>query len=54
MTTPARTAFSGETTIHTLEGSFPDSQAWIEKQFSGVPETEIDAMVREMLHRHST
>jgi predicted TIM-barrel fold metal-dependent hydrolase len=29
-----------------LEGSFPNSQAWVEKQFSGVPEQEIDAMVR--------
>ena len=29
-----------------IEGSFPDSQAWVEKQFSGVPEEEIDAMVR--------
>jgi predicted TIM-barrel fold metal-dependent hydrolase len=29
-----------------VEGSFPDSQNWVDKQFSGVPETEIDAMVR--------
>jgi predicted TIM-barrel fold metal-dependent hydrolase len=28
------------------EGSFPDSQEWIDKQFAGVPEAEIDAMVR--------
>jgi hypothetical protein len=29
-----------------VEGSFPDSQNWVDKQFSGVPETEIDTMVR--------
>ena len=29
-----------------LEGSFPYSQEWIDKQFDGVPEDEIDAMVR--------
>jgi predicted TIM-barrel fold metal-dependent hydrolase len=29
-----------------VEGSFPDSQTWVDKQFSGVPEPEIDAMVR--------
>jgi predicted TIM-barrel fold metal-dependent hydrolase len=29
-----------------LEGSFPNSQEWVNKQFSGVPEHEIDAMVR--------
>lgn len=29
-----------------VEGSYPDSQAWVDKQFSGVPETEIDAIVR--------
>jgi predicted TIM-barrel fold metal-dependent hydrolase len=28
------------------EGSFPWSQEWIDKQFAGVPEEEIDAMVR--------
>ncbi|MFI5046480.1 MAG: amidohydrolase family protein [Acidimicrobiia bacterium] len=28
------------------EGSFPFSQEWIDKQFAGVPEHEIDAMVR--------
>jgi predicted TIM-barrel fold metal-dependent hydrolase len=28
------------------EGSFPHSQDWIDKQFAGVPEAEIDAMVR--------
>jgi predicted TIM-barrel fold metal-dependent hydrolase len=28
------------------EGSFPDSQQWVEKQFTGVPEDEIDYMVR--------
>ena len=28
------------------EGSFPYSQEWIDKQFSGVPEDEVDAMVR--------
>jgi predicted TIM-barrel fold metal-dependent hydrolase len=28
------------------EGSFPDSQQWVEKQFAGVPEDEIDQMVR--------
>jgi predicted TIM-barrel fold metal-dependent hydrolase len=28
------------------EGVFPDSQAWVEKQFDGVPEHEIDQMVR--------
>jgi predicted TIM-barrel fold metal-dependent hydrolase len=28
------------------EGSFPDSQRWVEKQFAGVPEDEIDQMVR--------
>ncbi len=29
-----------------FEGSFPDSQAWIDKQFAGVPEAEIDQIVR--------
>ena len=29
-----------------LEGSFPESEEWVDKQFSGVPEPEIDAMVR--------
>ena len=29
-----------------LEGSFPESEEWVDKQFSGVPESEIDAMVR--------
>ena len=28
------------------EGSFPWSQEWIDKQFGGVPETDIDAIVR--------
>jgi predicted TIM-barrel fold metal-dependent hydrolase len=28
------------------EGSFPYSQEWVDKQFSGVPEGEIDQMVR--------
>jgi predicted TIM-barrel fold metal-dependent hydrolase len=28
------------------EGSFPWSQEWIDKQFAGVPEGELDAMVR--------
>jgi predicted TIM-barrel fold metal-dependent hydrolase len=28
------------------EGSFPWSQEWVDKQFAGVPEDEIDAMVR--------
>ena len=28
------------------EGSFPFSQEWIDKQFAGVPEGEIDMMVR--------
>jgi predicted TIM-barrel fold metal-dependent hydrolase len=28
------------------EGSFPWSQEWIDKQFAGVPEGEVDAMVR--------
>jgi predicted TIM-barrel fold metal-dependent hydrolase len=28
------------------EGSFPESRSWIEKQFDGVPEDEVDAMVR--------
>lgn len=27
------------------EGSFPNSEAWIAKQFDGVPEDEVDAMV---------
>ena len=26
------------------EGSFPESQEWVEKQFDGVPEPEIEAM----------
>ena len=26
------------------EGSFPESQDWVEKQFDGVPEHEIEAM----------
>jgi predicted TIM-barrel fold metal-dependent hydrolase len=29
-----------------FEGSFPHSQSWVDKQFAGVPEDEIDAMVR--------
>ena len=29
-----------------LEGSFAQSAEWVDKQFSGVPEQEIDAMVR--------
>jgi predicted TIM-barrel fold metal-dependent hydrolase len=29
-----------------FEGSFPHSQEWVDKQFAGVPENEIDAMVR--------
>ena len=28
------------------EGSFPESREWIAKQFDGVPEDEVDAMVR--------
>jgi predicted TIM-barrel fold metal-dependent hydrolase len=28
------------------EGSFPYSQEWVDKQFAGVPETDVDAMVR--------
>jgi predicted TIM-barrel fold metal-dependent hydrolase len=28
------------------EGSFPYSQEWVDKQFAGVPESEIDQMVR--------
>jgi predicted TIM-barrel fold metal-dependent hydrolase len=28
------------------EGSFPASRQWIEKQFAGVPEAEVDAIVR--------
>jgi len=28
------------------EGLFPDSQQWVDKQFSGVPEHEIDQVVR--------
>ena len=28
------------------EGSFPWSQEWIDKQFAGVPEDQVDAMVR--------
>jgi predicted TIM-barrel fold metal-dependent hydrolase len=28
------------------EGSFPHSQAWNDKQFAGVPDAEIDAIVR--------
>jgi predicted TIM-barrel fold metal-dependent hydrolase len=28
------------------EGSFPFSAEWVEKQFAGVPEAEVDAMVR--------
>ena len=28
------------------EGSFPDSQRWVEEQFAGVPEDEIDQIVR--------
>jgi predicted TIM-barrel fold metal-dependent hydrolase len=28
------------------EGSFPFSNEWIDKQFAGVPEVEVDAMVR--------
>jgi predicted TIM-barrel fold metal-dependent hydrolase len=29
-----------------LEGSFPYSREWIDKQFAGVPDGEVDAMVR--------
>jgi predicted TIM-barrel fold metal-dependent hydrolase len=29
-----------------IEGSFPWSQEWVDKQFAGVPEDEIDQMVR--------
>jgi predicted TIM-barrel fold metal-dependent hydrolase len=29
-----------------IEGSFPFSQEWVDKQFDGVPEDEIDKMVR--------
>jgi len=29
-----------------LEGSFPYSHEWIDKQFAGVPGDEVDAMVR--------
>jgi predicted TIM-barrel fold metal-dependent hydrolase len=28
------------------EGSFPSSREWIDKQFAGVPEHEVDQMVR--------
>jgi predicted TIM-barrel fold metal-dependent hydrolase len=28
------------------EGSFPYSQEWVDKQFAGVPESEVDQMVR--------
>ena len=28
------------------EGSFPFSAEWVEKQFAGVPDVEVDAMVR--------
>jgi len=30
-----------------FEGSFPDSQHWVEKQFAGVPEAEIMAIVHD-------
>jgi predicted TIM-barrel fold metal-dependent hydrolase len=30
-----------------IEGSYPDSQSWVEKQFVGVPEEEIDKIVYE-------
>jgi len=30
-----------------FEGSFPDSQQWVEKQFAGVPEDEILAIVHD-------
>ena len=29
-----------------MEGAFPFSQEWVDKQFAGVPEAEIDMMVR--------
>jgi predicted TIM-barrel fold metal-dependent hydrolase len=29
-----------------MEGSYPHSVEWVEKQFAGVPEAEVDAMVR--------
>jgi predicted TIM-barrel fold metal-dependent hydrolase len=29
-----------------IEGSFPESQRWVDEQFAGVPEVEIDQMVR--------
>ena len=28
------------------EGAFPHSQEWVEKQFAGVPEDDIDRIVR--------
>jgi predicted TIM-barrel fold metal-dependent hydrolase len=28
------------------EGAYPDSQEWVEKQFAGVPEYEVDYIVR--------
>jgi predicted TIM-barrel fold metal-dependent hydrolase len=33
------------------EGSFPDSEAWVDKMFAGVPEEEIDQMVRGNANR---
>ena len=35
------------------EGSFPFSQEWVDKQFAGVPEGEIDMMVRGTRHASS-
>jgi predicted TIM-barrel fold metal-dependent hydrolase len=29
-----------------MEGSYPNSVKWVEKQFAGVPDAEVDAMVR--------
>jgi len=29
------------------EGAYPDSQEWVQKTFAGVPESEIDYIVRE-------
>jgi hypothetical protein len=29
-----------------LEGSFPYSHEWIDKQFAGAPDDEVDAIVR--------
>jgi predicted TIM-barrel fold metal-dependent hydrolase len=30
-----------------IEGIFPDSQALVDKQFAGVPEEEVQAMVHD-------